>query len=414
MGEAAPLDADFVPNEFGAGVVVDPSGLVLTNYHVIGDPNTSDYFIWSQRRPFRATVVAADPWFDLAVLRINANDLVAMTLGDAKTLRKGQLVIALGNPHAIASDGEASASWGIVSNLLRRAPRVPDRSKEALGRETLHQYGTLIQTDAKVNIGFSGGALVNLRGEMVGLLTSYTAGPGWDAGAGFAIPVDSPFREALEVLKRGERPAYGFLGAATEPLATELRQVGRHGVRVISIIRGTAAADSELRVGDTITHVGQTLIYDDDDLFRVVGAVPAGTVVSLRVWRDDDNAGSGSTHKMDVTLSKKHVATLRPQIATRGRPGWRGLDVDYATASPEFSRLVANLDPEGCVYVSGVQADSPAWQAGLRPGVFISHVGTQRTRTPREFRNAVHDTRGAVELRVLAGTGAATLQTVSP
>ncbi|MFV1967767.1 MAG: trypsin-like peptidase domain-containing protein [Pirellulaceae bacterium] len=414
MGESSPLDPDFVPNEFGAGVVIDRSGLVLTNYHVIGDVTTSDHFVWSRRRPFRARVVAADPWYDLAVLRIDSDDLVPITFGDAKVLRKGHIVLALGNPEAIAADGEVSASWGIVSNLLRRAPRVPDRSNEPQGRETLHHYGTLIQTDAKLNTGFSGGALINLRGEMVGLITSYTAGTGCDAAAGFAIPVDDHFRNVVDLLKEGGRPSFGFLGAATEPLAVELRQRGLHGVRVISIIPGTPGASADLRTGDTITHVNHIPIYDDDDLFRVVGAMPAGAEATLGVRRGAWNAPNTRVLETRVTVTKKYVDTLRPQIATQPRHMWRGLYVDYATASPDFNRLVANLDAEGCVYVPGVQADSPAWQAGLRPGVFVSNVTTRRTRTPQEFHDAVRHAKGDVDLRVLTGAGPATLLTVSP
>ena len=171
-----PLSPDFVPNEFATGVVVDESGLVLTNYHVLGEIAQNDYFVWIQRRPFEASVhrlqkvMAVDPWTDLAVLKIDAADLVPMPLGDSNLLKKGMVVIALGNPYGIARQGEVSASWGIVSNLGRKAPRRPLPAENGSGAAaSLHELGTLIQTDARLNLGTSGGALVNLRGQMIGL-----------------------------------------------------------------------------------------------------------------------------------------------------------------------------------------------------------------------------------------------------
>ena len=155
-----PTDRNFVPNEYGTGVVVDSRGLILTAYHVLGED--SEYYVTtSDRKLYRAWVKAADPRSDLAVLGIDVAsaasvDLPAIAFGDATTLRKGQIVLALGNPHAIARDGQASASWGIVANLARKAPPAPEDS-DPTGRRTLHHFGTLIQTDAKLNLGTSGG-----------------------------------------------------------------------------------------------------------------------------------------------------------------------------------------------------------------------------------------------------------------
>ena len=127
--DAIPTSPDFVPNEFATGVVIDRQGHILTNYHVLGDPEENDYYIWTQRRPLRVASIeqpqevrAGDPWTDLAVLKVSAENLEPIPLGDASQLRKGMIVIALGNPYGIARDGEVSASWGIVSNLRRAGP----------------------------------------------------------------------------------------------------------------------------------------------------------------------------------------------------------------------------------------------------------------------------------------------------
>ena len=134
-----PTDPNFVPNEYGAGVVVDRRGLILTACHVLGDENDNYYITTSERRVYRAWIKAADPRSDLAVLSIDGADvasanLVPIRMGDAATLRKGQIVVTLGNPYAIARDGQSSAGWGIVSNLGRKAPPLPDETDPAARR----------------------------------------------------------------------------------------------------------------------------------------------------------------------------------------------------------------------------------------------------------------------------------------
>src|SRR5262245_35256420 len=222
-----PFDPAFIPNEFGAGVVIDAKGLIVTAAHVLGNVREADYYVWISRKPYPAKVKAADPWLDLAVLQIDAVNLKPITFGNARDLKKGQFVIALGNPYAIAKDGQPSASWGIISNLQRQAPAPRTGTRPSETGETLHHWGTPIQTDARLELGSSGGALVNLKGEMVGLTTSLAALYGYERPGGFALPVDDDFRRALDTLKTGRLPDYGFLGVAPATLAADLRRQGR-------------------------------------------------------------------------------------------------------------------------------------------------------------------------------------------
>lgn len=414
LADVSPLSPDFVPNDFGAGVVIDAAGLILTAYHVLGELQKSDFYVWSQRRPFKAIVVSADPWCDLAVLRVDAKDLVPITFGDAKQARKGQLVIALGNPYAIARDGEVSASWGIISNLLRRAPRVADRSADPQARDSLHQFGTLIQTDARLNLGYSGGALVNLRGEMIGLTTAYAAGADYEVSAGFAIPVDAQFVQTVETMKTGRRPAFGFLGVGPEPLTEAQRQSGVRGARVASVVEGTPAARGGVVPGDVITHINQEPVFDDNDLFRIVGSLPSGATANLTLLRASNANPAGETVQLQVTLTKKYLNATKPQVGEQDLAKWRGLSVDDSSAAPSFSYLGPHLDPTGCVYVAAVEQDSPAWKSGLRSGVFLSFADGKRVTNPAEFRAATETASGPVELVVLTGQGSPTRQTVSP
>ncbi|MHB8903312.1 MAG: S1C family serine protease, partial [Thermoguttaceae bacterium] len=223
----SPEDADFIPTEYATGVVVDRRGLVLTAYHALRPD--SEYFVTThQQRRYRASIKAADPRSDLAVLTLEADDLVPLALGDAGKLRRGQFVIALGNPYSVARDGQASASWGIVANLNRKAPPAPSETDSA-GKPTIHHFGTLIQTDARLNLGTSGGALVDLEGRMVGLTTALAAVAGYETSAGYAYPVNEMFRRVLDTLKRGREVEYGFLGIEPAGLSeAEVRQ-GQHG-----------------------------------------------------------------------------------------------------------------------------------------------------------------------------------------
>ena len=216
-----PTDPNFVPNEYGTGVVVDRRGLILTACHVLGDENDSYYITTADRRVYRAWIKAADPRSDLAVLSIDGADvasanLVPIRMGDAATLRKGQIVVTLGNPYAIARDGQSSAGWGIVANLGRKAPPVADDADPS-GKTTLHHFGGLIQTDARLHLGTSGGPLLNLRGDMIGLCVSPAATAGYDLSAGYAIPVDVTFRRVLNTLEQGREAEYGLLGIRPKP-----------------------------------------------------------------------------------------------------------------------------------------------------------------------------------------------------
>ena len=139
--------------------------------------------------------------------------------------------------------GNPAPAWGIVSNLARKAPAGPGQSDSA-GKTTLHHFGTLIQTDAKLNLGASGGPLLNLQGEMVGLNVALAAAAGYETAAGYAIPVDQTFRRAVETLKQGREVEYGFLGVQPENLAAAEVLKGMHGIRVAQTIPGAPPQNS--------------------------------------------------------------------------------------------------------------------------------------------------------------------------
>jgi S1-C subfamily serine protease len=392
-----PTDPSFVPSEYGTGVVVDRRGLVLTAYHVLGED--SDYYVTTcDRKVYRAWVKAADPRSDLAVLGLEGAEaasanLQTVTFGDGASLRKGQIVLTLGNPYAIARDGQASAGWGIVANLARKAPPAPG-DLEPAGKRTLHHFGTLIQTDAKLNRGTSGGPLVNLRGEMVGLCVALAATAGYESSAGYAIPVDATFHRVLDILKQGREVEYGFLGIRPVNLEPHEVLAGLHGARVDTVERGTPAARYGLRKDDIITAVDGAPIYDSDAIYLEVAKLAVESVARLSVLRG--TAGRA----IDVTLSKDRV--LGRKIVTVQPEAWRGLRVDYPSAyvAAEQPARSGRIFADDAVVVTEVEPGSPAAQSGLKPGMLIGHVDGRAVRAPKEFRSAVAGKAGPVELRL--------------
>jgi len=412
-----PTDPHFVPSEYGTGVVIEGDGLILTNHHVIGNPEENSYYVWSGGKPFRVVEVkAADPWTDLAVLKIDADNLKPIKFGDAKGLKKGQIVIALGNPYAIARDGEASASWGIISNLSRKATKNPTRVESKRGDETLHHFGTLIQTDAKLNLGTSGGALINLEGEMIGLTTSLAAMGQYEKSAGFAIPVDDVFQRTVEQLKAGQKAEFGFLGVSPRDLDYKSRRDGKSGVIVSLVVAGTPAAKSDLRIGDVITHVNTQVIHDTSQLMRELGKYTVEATVRLTIERNQ-RAFSDKRERLSksVKLSKKYIELARASYSQTPEPTWRGMRVDFATANPYFQYKSDQIDPKGCVTIVEVERDSAAWKSGLRPWTFINYVGSHRVSTPQEFYDEVANIPGNVRIQLTAAEGSESpYRTVSP
>jgi serine protease Do len=257
-------------------------------------------------------------------------------------------------------------------------------------KPTLHHFGTLIQTDAKLNWGTSGGALINLKGEMVGLTTAVAAVAGFEQAAGYAVPVDETFRRAVETLKAGREVEYGFLGVKPMELTAERQLRGEHGALIQEVVPGTPADRANLRAEDIVVAVDGETIHDVDGLMLEVGKLAADTEVRLAVQRD------GRLVQLIPRLAKYPVEGRK--IVTTPLPDWRGMEVDYVTAQRgalSFPRLNSGL-----VVVTKVETESPAFKAGVAEGMRVTHVGGTAVRTPKEFFAAVADRTDGVDLSV--------------
>ncbi|MFP6614558.1 MAG: trypsin-like peptidase domain-containing protein [Pirellulales bacterium] len=392
-GDTPELDA--VPDAFATGVVIDRKGLILTTKHSL--KSAEDFpqqYIRVAGKPLWIPVervIGSDPFSDLAVLKVSETHLDTLKLqpiqmGDASKLKKGQIVITLGNPYAIARDGEVSASWGIVSNLRRRAPPKPSNSPQE-ARPTMHHFGTLIQTDAKLNLGTSGGPLLNVRGEMVGLTTSMAALVGFEKSAGYAIAVDDVFHRVLDTLKQGREVEYGFLGIGPGDLSQFERRKGQQGVRVMRVLPGTPASGLQ-QVHDVITHIGDKPLLTTADLMLTVGQHAPDSRILLKVLRFDRPLS------VPVTLTKNRISGDR--VVTAPKPAWRGLRVEYPSALRSLTFI--EPIPSGCVIITGVEPESPADRAGLTPDKRIHSVENTAVSTPSEFAKAVADHKGPVRI----------------
>jgi S1-C subfamily serine protease len=278
-----------VPSGGGSAVVLTPDGFLLTSAHVVAGPSSGGRAAFVDGRELRFTVVGADPFSDLAVLRADSRDLVPAELGDAEHLRVGQLVVAIGNPNGFAG----SVTAGVVSALGRSLP--------AGSRGATRIIDNVIQTDAALNPGNSGGALANGRGQVVGVNTAVAG-----VGLGLAVPVNEATRRIVGALMTNGRVRRAYLGIAGGPRPLPPRARGsldmRSAVEVVSVVEGSPAARAGLRAEDLIVEVDGTPTASVDELQRLmveeligrpveVRVVREGRVISLRLVPDEMTSG---------------------------------------------------------------------------------------------------------------------------
>ncbi|HJZ94178.1 MAG TPA: trypsin-like peptidase domain-containing protein, partial [Gemmataceae bacterium] len=385
---------DTVPESYGSGVVIHESGLVLTNFHVIEKAKKVFVRLPGPDRASYADILAADPRADLAVLKLirGPGDLKPIKFGDGGKVRKGDWVISLANPFAAGfRDGSPSASWGIISNLRRPAPP-PGPVDEAKRAKPLAQYAFLIQTDARLNLGCSGGALLNLDGELIGLSTALAARTGGEAAGGYAIPMDANVKKMIEVLKRGEEIEYGFLGVT---IPSDARS-DSFGVEIGGVAPGMPAARAGLIAQDTIVAINGNPVRDHDDLFLHISAALAGSEADIEVRRN------GTTRTFRARLAKAPPGEWADKAIASNRPkSVYGIRVDYA------STMSLDSNPPEGVLVKDLEPGSPAekklkeWSARAR--LIVIAVDGKPVPTPADFYRAAAG-KGSVTLDVIEAT----------
>ncbi len=269
----------------GSGVIIREDGYILTNNHVV--ESADEIIVTVGVEDVAATVVGTDPSSDLAVIKVDMTGLPAVDVGSSSELNVGEPVVAIGSPFGL----ERSVTVGIVSAL--------GRSSLAEGSEGLSVYTSLIQTDAAVNPGNSGGALCNASGELIGINTLIQSTSGSSAGIGFAIPIDFAIEIADELIETGFA-AHPFMGVGSVTVdASVAARFGlsvNAGALIQSVTEGSPAADAGLMRGDIIVGIDGTEILSVEDVFTAVRAHAVGDTVPVEVVRD------GERMTLDVTL----------------------------------------------------------------------------------------------------------------
>jgi S1-C subfamily serine protease len=263
-----------VPAGAGSAVALTPDGFLLTSAHVVAGPNRSGRAAFVDGRELRFGIVGLDRLSDLAVLRAEGDQLAPATLGEAEELRVGQLVVAIGNPNGFAG----SVTAGVVSAVGRSLP--------ARSGRTARYIDNVIQTDAALNPGNSGGALVDSRGRVVGINTAVAG-----VGLGLAVPINAATRQIISALMRDGRVRRAYIGIAggPRPLPPPVRvRLGReNGLEVVEVADGSPAQRAGLRAEDLITGMGGEPVERADDVQRLMSEAAIGQPLGVEVLRGE-------------------------------------------------------------------------------------------------------------------------------
>jgi len=344
-------EREFEVPSLGSGFVISEDGYIATNNHVIEDVDEI-VVVLADGTEYQADVVGRDPKTDVALIRIEAEDLYALPLGDSETVRPGDWVVAIGNPFGL----EHTVTAGIVSAKHR-----------IIGQGS---YDDFIQTDAAINPGNSGGPLINLRGEVVGINTAMNP-RAKNSSIGFAVPVNLA-KEVLPQLKATGHVTRGWLGVVIQRVTPEIAQhmdlEADQGALVSKVIDEGPAAEAGLERGDVIVEFDGQRIEDWNDLPRVVARTPVGKEVEVEVLRDGDR------ETVDVEIGKLEEPT---EVAAAEPSGGEGTAETFGMrvqdVTPEIADQLGLEEPEGVV-ITGVEPGSAASKANLRRGDVILEV----------------------------------------
>lgn len=355
----------------GSGFIVDPRGLVVTNEHVISN-STRIRVRLADKRDLPATVVGADPQTDLALLKVDATDLVAIPLGDSDRIRVGDWVCAIGNPYGF----DHSVTVGIVSSKGRK---IWDAS-----------FDSFIQTDAAINPGNSGGPLLNAAGEVVGINSAVIA---QGQGIGFAVPVNAA-REVLAQLEKSGRVSRGYLGIELQEIEPQLQKLiglpEPRGAVILDVIKGGAGQAAGLRRYDVITEVAGRSVKDGDELVRMISSHQPGSTVTLGVFRDGREISVEA--RLDERSPPSHSSGGPTQPAAREQTGTDPLGLAVVDLSDAMRREMGIPADHVGVVVRAVDGLSSGAES-LSHGDVVVEINRHPTPNRRAYERVVESLR---------------------
>ena len=370
-----PRQKEFKTNAIGSGVIIDSKkGYILTNNHVIDDMDGIKVKLFDKRE-FEATIIGTDPKTDLAVLKIEANDLIDISLGNSDEARVGEWVMAVGSP--FSENLSHTVTTGIIS---------------ALGRSNImnsQSYEDFIQTDAAINPGNSGGALISMDGKLIGINTAIATG-GYEKsnrGVGFAIPSNMVKRIMSDLIDKGF-VTRAWLGVFIQELDSEtakgLNIKTRNGALITDVVDGGPAQEGGIQEGDVIIAFNDQLISDPSNLKNVVSLTPPNTKNRVKVIRD------GSKKTVEVILAELPDEVQNLSVRDRVRSNEFGLQLKEITDSLQKKY---NLEDSNALVVTKIDKDGEAYNKGIREGDIVKRVGTEKVETVKAFKRLIDKSR---------------------
>ena len=360
----------------GSGVVIDARGYILTNNHVVKDADELQVVLQDERK-LEAKVVGSDERTDIAVIKIEADDLTPIAIGDSDQLQVGEWVMAIGSPFGL----NQTVSAGIVSAVGR-------------GNVGIADYEDFIQTDAAINPGNSGGPLVNLGGQLVGINTAIASRSGGNMGVGFAIPINMA-KSVMDQLISGGSVTRGYLGIYIADLSSELAESfhykDKHGILIQDVSENGPGAKAGLKPGDIITSLGDKPAGDASEFRNHVAQLRPGTKVALRIWRDD------KMQTVEATLGTMPDQPMRADnqaITSTPRVG-----VELSDITDELRERYHLGDVKGAVVLE-VVPDSAADHAGIKAGDVINQIDTSEVASAAQAKSLLSKTDPKQPLRL--------------
>lgn len=372
----APAPQSSVPTHgLGSGFIVSPDGVILTNAHVVA--NADEVVVkLTDKREFKAKVIGIDKPSDVAVLKINAKDLPTVRIGDSKTVRVGQWVVAIGSPFGF----ENSVTAGIVSAKSRS---LPDEN-----------YTPFLQTDVPINPGNSGGPLFNLNGEVIGINSQIYTQSGGYQGLSFSIPIDIAMKVEKQLIDHG-KVSRGRLGVMIQGVNQDLaRSFGLDkptGALVSSVEKDSPAEKAGIEPGDVILKFNGKQVDSSEDLPSMVADIAPGTTAKVEIWRN------GKARDLSVDVGEMKIASADQQ-SVGGDKGGLGLEVRPLTSDERKQAEVG----EGLL-VENVD-EGPAANAGIQAGDVILSVNGEKVGSARKLRSLVSKHKKDVALLVQRGS----------
>ena len=364
----------------GSGFIIDSDGYVVTNYHVIRDADVIMVRL-KDRRELRAKIIGSDPRSDIALLKIEADNLPVVKIGSSTNLKVGSWVMAIGSPFGF----DHSVSVGVISATGRTLPS--------------ENYVPFIQTDVAINPGNSGGPLFNLKGEVIGINSQIYSRTGGFMGLSFAIPVDVA-KDIVKQLKNNGHAKWGWLGVLIQDVNKELAESFKMkkpmGAVILRVLDDTPAKKAGMQVGDVITHFGKNVINRSSDLPLAVGQTSIGSTVKVRVMRD------GKQKRLKVTIAELPAEeSLAKTENERQDSSKNRLNVDVVNLNRE-QRKRANVDHG--VLIQSIN-EGPAANAGIQRGDIILKINGKVVKNTKQFLKIVKRLPDDKWIRVLLQRG---------